>query len=513
MPADLLARVRRDLERHALVRPGERVVVALSGGPDSTALLHLLWRLRADFDLTLIAATLDHGLRDTERDRRWARELCQELGVPLRLGRVPRGALRGRPGGIEAAARRARYAFLKSVAREEGAGRIAVAHTADDQAETVLMRLLRGAGPAGLAGMAPRRPDGVIRPLLSVWRSEVAAYLAAQNLKAVDDPTNADLRLLRNRIRRQVLPFLSRLNPGLPGNLVRLATLLREEEEFLGEAAAQAWERVARPLAVPPPGGRGEGFRISRRGLAGLPTALRRRVTRIACAGLGREGLPFEHAERLIELAVSGRTGARLDLPGRLVAEVDAESLYLYQRPGGRPGAGAEGGVVPEDRGWPLSVPGRTDVPALGITVLVEAAADGEVEAASEGPPPPQPRPPWIGQSLWLNPEVIQGRLRIRLRQPGDRILLRGLQGRKKLSDLFIDEKVPRLLRDHWPILTDAAGVLWVPGLRAGARAVGSAQGQAGEDPSGPEASSGSPPDGGRGGLLKITILAGRGSR
>lgn len=477
MAQDLVTRVRQDVEQYRLLERGGRLVVAVSGGPDSTALLQVLADLRAEYGLGLVAAYLDHGLRDTSAERAWVVELARRVGVPLRLARLPRGALRHRPGGLEAAARRARYAFLRRVAEEEGAGRIAVGHTADDQAETVFLRLLRGAGPAGLAAMAPRRADGVIRPLLGVWRREIEVFLAERGLRAVRDPTNQERGFLRNRIRLDVLPALSRLNPGFPRHLVQLATLLRDDEAVLHALAEEAWRGLAvesRPSPGGEPGEEQVCFPLA--GLAALPVALQRRVLRRGFTCLAPGGLPYEHVERLRAAARGEVAAASLDLPGDVTARVAGDRLCLERRSPARP-AGPVAGTVHGP--WPVAVPGRTEVPALGIAVVVErvgpagAGGPGDTGALARGPELRGEQPPWVGCSIQLSLDRVEGGLWVRRRRPGDRIRPPGLEGRKKLSDLFIDEKVPRSLRERWPVLADAAGVVWVPGLRADARVVG----------------------------------------
>src|SRR5262245_19723142 len=245
-PLPLLACLRAAAIRHRLFGPGDSVLVAVSGGPDSVALLHALAGLRAECGLTLTAGHVHHGLRpEADRDAEFVRGLAARLGCPVAVAAV---RLPQRPGrSPEAAARAARYAALGRMARAAGASRIAMAHTADDQAETVLMRLLEGAGPRGLAGI-PIRRGPVIRPLLEVDRAAVLAYLAAHGLPWVEDATNRDTKLLRNRIRHELLPLLGAHGwPRLPAALRRTAAASRELSEALDALLAPRVVALVRP--------------------------------------------------------------------------------------------------------------------------------------------------------------------------------------------------------------------------------------------------------------------------
>ncbi len=288
------------------------VVVGLSGGADSVSLLDALASLRRRRGFRVIAAHLDHGLRaGSAADAAFCEELCRSLDVPIRAGKADVRARASRErGGIEQAGRRERYAFLRRVKDEEGAFAIAVAHTRDDQAETLLLRLLRGAGATGLAGMRPRTRD-VLRPLLAVSRSEVLAHLRERGLGFRDDPSNADLVHRRNRVRHELIPYLEeRFNPKVRASLARTASVLAEEAAHIRREADTLLATISRE--------EGGALLLRRSALAEAGTAVARAAIRQAlgrAGGLGRVGAV--HVEGILRLArAKAPSGRRLPLPG-----------------------------------------------------------------------------------------------------------------------------------------------------------------------------------------------------
>jgi tRNA(Ile)-lysidine synthase len=315
--------------------PGATIVVGLSGGPDSVALLDALVQVSRRQGFRVAAAHLDHGLREgSQQDAQFCAELCRQLGVPLRTGTADVMAqARADGGGLEQAARRARYRFLRGVGRELGACAIAVAHTRDDQAETVLLRLLRGAGRTGLAGMRSRSA-GVVRPLLAVSRQEVLAHLTARGLAWREDPSNADLGRTRNRVRHELLPYLeARFNPRLRETLARTGALLADEAKVLAALAAELYRRLARPEA--------DGVSLDRAALATAPRALARLAVRRALDETGGlRGVSAGHVERFLDLVGSKAPAVRrLPLPGGRQAVFQQRTIRVCPRtPGGRAG-------------------------------------------------------------------------------------------------------------------------------------------------------------------------------
>jgi len=338
---------------------------------------------------------------------------------------------------MEARARRARYAFLHEVARRIGAGRIATGHTRDDQAETVLLRLLRGSGARGLSGIQPRREDGVVRPLILASRAEVIAFLARGKIPFREDATNRDSRFLRNRVRHEVLPLLRSLSPRIDERLSALADSLRADADHLEETAARAWR--ARGTAS------GEG--LDGAWLLELPQAIRRRVTG---AALRAAGTPPDRVAMaivaILDALAEGGAARVIALRGGGVARVDGAGIRIGRSVDTTPRSDSPG---PFD--LPLAVPGVTPLP--GSRAI-------EAEIREEEPP--------AGRAIAIfDLGAISAPLRVRSRRPGDRIRPRGFGRTRKVQDLLTEARVPRAERDHVPIVVMGDEVIWVGGLRA----------------------------------------------
>ncbi|HLA79163.1 MAG TPA: tRNA lysidine(34) synthetase TilS [Vicinamibacteria bacterium] len=431
--------VRRSLRDLGLPSAGRGMVVGLSGGADSVALLDVLVSLAATQGFPLIAAHLDHGLRpDSAADVLFCQALCQRLGVALRTGPADvRGRAERDRSGIEDAARVERYAFLRAVKQAEAAESIAVAHTRDDQAETFLLRLLRGAGSVGLGAMRPRAGD-LVRPLLGTSRRQVLQHLETRGLPWRQDPTNADTSLLRNRVRSELIPYLeARFNPALRETLARTAHLLADEACALLPAVETLWSRVATKQA--------ETVTLSRVALGAAPRALARAVVRRAIAEVGGlKSVQSAHLERIVDLGCSAApSGRRLPLPGGREAVFRFGEIVIGPRR-----------QAPHPFAFPLAVPGQVELPG-GWTVV--ARPDGG-PAVSQEWSAVVPRP--------------AGPLEVRTRRPGDRIVLR--EREESLKRLLIRGKVPADRRGGLPLVASGNRVLWVPGQRLASSAAGS---------------------------------------
>ncbi|MGE4085650.1 MAG: tRNA lysidine(34) synthetase TilS [Vicinamibacterales bacterium] len=439
---NLAARVRRFAAREGLWPRGARVVAAVSGGGDSVALVLLLAELAAAGDLVLAGLVhLNHQLRPTaDRDEALCRALAESHGVPIDAARrdVAAAARAGRRS-TEVTARDLRYALFEEARVRRAAEVTAVAHTRDDQAETVLFRLLRGTGPQGLRGMRPRR-DLIARPLLACGRDELRRYLAARGASWSEDETNADPAIPRNRIRHELLPQLTRLyQPALPRVLARLADLAAADDEVLAAAADTAAARLSSEVA--------EGWRLDTQALAAAPPAIAHRVVRglLARAGAAR-AVRVADVDRV--LAACRTAQARpVRVAGVLVERFSADAVLFN-----RGGIAAAASLPPRM----LEVPGLVEVPECGAGWRLRA--EGPIKQG-RAPAPSRHR-------LLLDAGTGSGPFTVRGRRAGDRIRPAGAGGSKSLQDLFVDRKVPRALRARVPDAADAAGrILWVVGV------------------------------------------------
>ena len=446
MSSDLFEAFRNTLLAGGLWRPGESVLVAASGGADSTALLDLFHRLRGEADFPLTIAHLNHGLRGEEADgdEAFVMALADRMAVPCHRHRLPAGALQGADSGPEAAARRARRQFLHQTADRIGAGRGARGHTRDDQVETFLLRILRGSGRAGLGGMAPRSADRLIRPLLSFTRARIEAYLRDRGWSWRTDSSNADLSIPRNRVRHRLLPLLrAEFNPGVDSVLERSAAVLRDEEAYLDSATGELFRRLAR---------RGEaGLSLSIPALRILPPALRRRLLREAAreatARADRMGPDFETVAGLEELVIRGRHQSARPLGPDLEARVLYSDLVL---------TGARL-VPPLEREVPLPVPGEARLPELGVTVVAR-----QMPAPADAGAPL----PIRADRAIVDADSLPGALTVRSRRTGDSFRPLGAPGEARLKSYFIDRKVPRPARTRIPIVVAGGRIAWVVGYQ-----------------------------------------------
>ncbi|MCX6545662.1 MAG: tRNA lysidine(34) synthetase TilS [Acidobacteria bacterium] len=445
-------RVRRAIERDRLLPPGCQVLAAVSGGADSVALLLLLRQLAPECGFALAGiAHFNHQLRGSESDddERFCRELADRIGVPVDVGSADVAALaRAQHVSIEVAARRARYAWFSQLADRLGADHVATGHTRDDQAETFLLRVLRGAGSSGLAGIRPAR--GIfVRPLLDIRRKDLVQWLAEAGEGYRDDSTNADLTIPRNWIRHRLLPLLARhLNADITAVLARQALVLRDESTLIDQMAEQAYASVESPVDQ-----RGIALDVER--LRALPVAVARRVVRIALLRVNDSRfVGFDHVEQVLGLAAGGVSRAAADLPG-VRMERNPSAVVLSRRE-------SRDSDAPVSFNYGLPVPGRLVIPECGCVIETsEARADIPQMAHTKGIT--------VSHVAVIDSEAAAGGLWVRSRIPGDRVRPLGLGGKKKLQDVMVDLKVPRTERDRVPVVVDSRDrIVWVAGYVAG---------------------------------------------
>ena len=399
----MLNKLQRFIREHDLLSAGDHIVCAVSGGADSVAMLFAFYLLREKLGITISAAHFNHQLRGAESDgdEAFVRDFCGRFEIPLDVGTAP---VKTGPKGLEAAARSARYNFLMGLP-----GKIATAHTADDNAETVLMHMIRGTGLKGLGGIAPKR-DRLIRPMLEITRDEVLAFLTEYSLPYVQDSSNAEDAFFRNRIRHHILPLMKHENPRLTENLSAMALRLRMDDAALDAIAAPTADVCK---------------------LREMNGALRKRALFGLLEGWGVKDISSEHIATLEKLVFSGNPSARADFSGNISVSRCYNRLILLEN-------------CDILNPVPLNVPGTTPIPDLGLQVVIEAGRGMDTEADA--------------CCVCLSGVPI-----LRSRLSGDEITLPG--GTKSLKKLFVDRKIPAHQRNRIPIVEDDQGIVCVYGI------------------------------------------------
>ena len=454
-------RVTRFIREHQLTSSGGCLLVAVSGGADSTCLLHLLVGLREELGIRLHIAHLDHRLRgvDSEADADYVQGLAKSLDIPLTTGREDvRVYQKKNRISLEEAAREVRYRFLTDTADGVGADRVATGHTLDDQVETILMHLVRGTGTRGLVGLKPNSQwqlDGkritIVRPLLEVSRRETVDYCWHHRLAPRLDASNLSLSPLRNRIRQQLLPLLRSYNPGVAEALLRTAATAADELTFLDEEIARLWGKVVQK--------QGETIVLDKRGLGKLSLALKRHLLRTAIEELlgSLKDIETRHIEEIIAV-LDKPAGKQISLPWGLVFAIEYERYLLGREPSALcPFPSLAGEYI-------LNIPGETRL--TGWRVEAEVTEQGKVAEKGDG---------FIA---CIDLDKAGNELIVRGRRPGDRFQPLGMAQLKKLNEFMIDARIPRSWRGRIPVVCtsgqaiDTTGqIVWLVGYRIDERA------------------------------------------
>ncbi len=470
----MISRFKAHVIRHSLFQAGDRVAVAVSGGADSVALLRIMLEVREEFGIVLSVAHFNHKIRgaDSAADEHFVRDLAQQHGLELHVssGNTPAHAASARQS-LETAGRELRYAFFKELLASHKAGKVATAHTIDDQAETVLMRLFRGAGTRGLAGIYPEQATAapaVIRPLLEFHRAELRDYLRDRNQPWREDSTNSDVRHTRNRIRQELLPLLQQnYNPGIVETLARTAEVARAEEDYWSKECERLLPLVFLPGKPVRGGGRSVatgaatswGLRID--ALSKQPEALQRRLVRMA-AGRLSIALDLDHVTRILDL-LAGRSKS-CELSGGWKVTTGLRELRFEPVPAHKPAKSVRPARQEiECRGYeyPLPVPGSVRVPEINSLVhtrLLPFAT--ETKGYNHSPSATR-------QTLGANAlDIGDFDLKLRSWHPGDRFWPPHTSSEKKVKELLQLLKVKRPMRKLWPVVAAGERVIWVRGTR-----------------------------------------------
>ena len=438
----IIERVRDTVIRNQMIDPGDRIVVAVSGGPDSVCLLDIFSKLREEFHIELIVAHLNHGLRgkDSDQDERFVKNLSRKMGIVCHTKKIELYRIRNKRS-IEEAARDERYTFLFDVLRDTNAKKIATAHHMDDQAETFFINLLRGSGPKGLSGIPERSDDGkIIRPLLGLRRYEILKYLKDLNLLYRVDESNFDKRYLRNAIRHELMPMLLKIQPQIIEHIHTLSKILKEEDRFLDELISSKMSFSSHE--------KDKKITVSINEILTLPEALKARAIRILIGRISTlKRLTHIHIENIVRMLHSPNPQKEIHLPDGMVAKKRYNELILEKKKA--------------EHSPPSFI---YHIPEDGIYHIKEASCMLKFEVSKIDPP--LKLKDEDKYTAFISEDKARYPLIVRNFRKGDKFRPLGLEGTKKIKDLFIDLKIPKEQRYLIPLVIHKNKIIWVCGIR-----------------------------------------------
>ncbi|MBN2178534.1 MAG: tRNA lysidine(34) synthetase TilS [Deltaproteobacteria bacterium] len=451
----MLKRVRETIEKHGMLSYGDRVGVAVSGGPDSVALLNALIMIAPEYGIQLSVLHLNHGIRGeaSDNDEAFVREEAKSKGIPFRSKSVSVPDIRKREkGSLEDISRKERYRFFEEIFQEDSLDKIALGHNLDDQAETVIIKFLRGSGMEGLRGMLPVRDGIYIRPLINVARSEIASFLEKEGIGFVRDASNESGQFLRNRIRNEMIPELrDNYNNALVDTINRTATILRIEDDFIQKTV----EGILADWGI----SRDENeVRIEIKKLTTLHEALRQRIIKelLEDKTSSKKGIGYRHVRAVMDLAEGENVSGVLSLPFHVTVGREYDTISICRNEDVRHSSGAKSrrnvfeGETTEGFSCQVKIPCRITVPDAEMSFCFEFVEGNEIDFS-------------LGNAVFIDYNKIVPPMYIRNVREGDRIQPFGMEGTKKLSDIFIDKKIPKGKRGHIPLVADEKSVLWIP--------------------------------------------------
>ena len=452
----ILRTVRQTIADHRMLAAGDAVLIAVSGGMDSVAMVQVLHTLAADLSIQLAIAHLNHSLRreDSDRDADFVAEFAGRLELPLYIEkRNVRQFQRTARLSPEEAARAVRYEFLKETAARNGFNKIATGHHGNDNAELVLMNLLRGSGPLGLSGIAPVRDGKIIRPLIALKQSEIVDYITEKKLPFVTDSSNTDLSFRRNRIRHHLIPALEKsYNPAVIDTLNRLGTIMRSEDQWLENVLDKDYSRcivVDEHASV--------NLDLDR--FKGLATAAKRRVIRKAIRSVKNDlrRITLLHIDAVLGL-IDNRAGAGcLNLPDGIQITLKAEALTIEKNTGLHPGStGKPDEPVVIDYIYTITTPGIISIKETGLSIKLSEIGTDELPGFEDIAP----------NIAFFDMDSLQFPLVVRNFRPGDRFSPLGVSGTQKVKKYFIDNKIPGPQRRKCPLLLSHDKIIWIAGHR-----------------------------------------------
>jgi tRNA(Ile)-lysidine synthase len=437
----MIKKVIKTIEKYKLFDKKDRVVVALSGGPDSTALLVSLAQISKQLDFSIIVAHYNHGLRGTssDEDEKYSQELAIKLGLTFVSGKMDQ-KLRQKGQSPEDFYRQQRYQFLNKVAEDYNAQKIALGHNVQDQAETVLLNLLRGSGLEGLKGILPMRDGKFIRPLIEVSRSEIIDFLSEAGISYCQDSSNESNIYLRNKIRFELIPYLQdKFNPKIEENLAQMAEILRQDDDYIRNSVQEAMESTY--IQNQPNG----GISLNIEYVMGLAPAIRSRLFKKILESLSPEknGFSFINIKALEGLTQVTGSGKRISLPFGIEAKREYDNLILTRD---------NTGLKQVDYEYPVNIPGIIHVKEINRTISIEKTFRDKMDLQSKN-------------KVYLDLDKIQQPVILRNRRDGDRFQPLGMKGRQKIKSLFINQKILRDKRNEIMLLVDQSSVIWIENM------------------------------------------------
>lgn len=429
------------IHEYRMINSGDKIIVAVSGGPDSVCLLRNLSRFQEFFDMELIIAHFNHGLRpdEDEKEEKFVFNMSRQINAEFICEQAGNN-LRKTGSSLEERARNIRYQFLEGALQKSNAQKVALGHNLNDQAETVLMNLMRGSGVTGMSGMHPVRENRFIRPLINITRDEINNYLKKYNIPFMVDSSNLDKRYFRNKIRLEIIPYLTKYQPNIIQHLDRYAFLSRQENEYIDEKAKKALEKVSLDLSR-------DSLEISLEGLAHFPLPLQYRIIRQAIKKIKGDirRITAEHTKRIVSIINNAKPQININLPDNLIVNKSYKKMRFH--------LGGETSI--NGFFYLIKGKGKFYIPEIKKTIALDEICrkDFSLESVSKF-------------EAFLDLNNIHWPIRVRNFRPGDKFIPFGLSGFKKVKDIFIDNKVPSEERKKMPILESNENIIWVCGTR-----------------------------------------------
>ncbi|MCT4620717.1 MAG: tRNA lysidine(34) synthetase TilS [Marinisporobacter sp.] len=440
----MLEKFLKTVKKHHMFQKGDGIVIGVSGGPDSMTLLHLLYRIREEYDLNLYAVHLNHQFRgkEADEDAEYVRKFCENIGIKSFIFSENITTYSNEKGiTFEEAGREIRYKLFHEVMKDMKANKIAVAQNMDDQAETLLMRLMRGSGVEGLSAIDYVREDKIIRPILDITREEIESYCRKYDLHPRIDKTNLEAVYTRNRIRLELIPYIEEhFNRNIKQVLARTTNLIKEDKDFLNLSAEEAYRKLTKK--------ENSEIIICKEAYERQHIAIKKRILRKAIFEIQGDlkDIQNKHIQKVLNLIQYGQVGGHIDLPRKLYVVLDYKNVVI--------GKGKRK-IENNDFEYNINIGETLNIKELNTTLRAVVVEHKELKNISKGK-----------NEKYFDFDKIKNNMIVRNRKNGDRFIPLGMKGSKKLKDFFIDQKISREERDKIPLVCDGEKIIWVIGHR-----------------------------------------------